>query len=327
MLTQHVTRVLAWGALTLTAGLALACSSGASTNSAAPAAPASAAATVAAAVSASPAASTPAVAAAAPAGAAAAVACQTGAINAVGSTALQPLVEAAARLYQSSCPGAKITVQGGGSGSGLTQVAQGAANIGDSDIFAEDMKGLDAKSLADHQIARQGFVQAVNPSVTGVKNLTKKQSIDIWTGKVKNWKDLGGPDQPIALVIRPASSGTRATFKKLVLDGADEATGKALTEDSNGAIADAITTTPGAIGVIGLTYVLTTGPGLAPLQYEGVDPSVANVANESYKIFSFGHMYTRGEASGLVKSFLDYMLAADVQNGPVKDLNYAPIKP
>jgi len=244
----------------------------------------------------------------------------------VGSTALQPLVEAAAKLYQSTCPSAQITVQGGGSGTGLSQVAQGAANVGNSDIFAEDQKGLDAKSIIDHQVVKQGFVQVVNPSVTGLKNLSMQQSKDIWTGKTKNWKDVGGPDQPIVLVIRPASSGTRATFKKIVLDGTDEADGKALTEDSNGAIADAVKTTPGSVSVLAFAYLVTSGQGITQLQYEGVDPSVANITSEKYKIFSFGHMYSKGEATGLTKSFLDFMLSPAVQNGPVKELNYAPIK-
>ena len=66
----------------------------------------------------------------------------------------------------------------------------------------------------------------VNPSVTGITNLTTQQASDIWTGKITNWKDIGGPDQAIVLILRPASSGTRATFKKIVLNGADEATGR-----------------------------------------------------------------------------------------------------
>jgi phosphate transport system substrate-binding protein len=78
--------------------------------------------------------------------------------------------------------------------------------------------------------------------------------------------------------------------------------------------------------VLAFAYVVTAGQGLVPLQYEGVDATVPNIVNETYKIFSFGHMYTKGEPTGLTKAFLDFMLTPDVQNGPVKDLNYAPIK-
>src|SRR5581483_10966004 len=131
-----------------------------------------------------------------------------------------------------------------------------------------------AKTLVDHQVVKQGFVQVVNPSVTGLKSLTQQQSIDIWTGKTKNWNQVGGPNQPIVLILRPASSGTRATFKRIVLNGQDEAAGQALTEDSNGAVTQAVQGTPGAISVIGFSYLATAGNAVTALQYNGVDPSV-----------------------------------------------------
>jgi phosphate transport system substrate-binding protein len=338
--------ILAAAAIAVAASLSLACSSNnnnssnnksTNTNTNAPATvaaplaattarPPTAAAVTSPAAGSATRAPSPATAGGTAAAASSAVTCATGTITAVGSTALQPLVEAAAKQYQTHCSGANVTVQGGGSGTGLSQVAQGAANIGNSDIFAEDAPGLDPKTLVDHQVVKQGFVQVVNPSVTGVKNLTQQQSIDIWTGKTKNWKDVGGPDQAIVLIIRPASSGTRATFKKVVLKGMDEADGKALTEDSSGAVSDAVKGTPGSISVLAFAYVVSSPQGLVTLQYEGVDPSVPNIVNETYKIFSYGHMYTKGEATGLTKAFLDYMLTPEVQNGPVKELGYAPIK-
>jgi len=92
-------------------------------------------------------------------------ACADGSIVALGSTALQPLVEAAAKAYTTKCPNAKVNVQGGGSGTGLTQVLQGGATIGDSDIFGEEANGVDAKQIVDHQVVVQGFAMAANPSV------------------------------------------------------------------------------------------------------------------------------------------------------------------
>src|SRR3954453_13409863 len=151
--------------------------------------------------------------------------CASGSITAAGSTALQPLVDRAAKDYVAACPGVKIQVQGGGSGTGLTQVSQGAVQIGNSDVTAESkLQPADASALKDHVVAKQGWVMVVNPDVTGVKGLTSAQSTDIWTGKITNWKDVGGPDEPIVLILRPESSGTRSTFKKLVLGGATEAT-------------------------------------------------------------------------------------------------------
>ena len=125
--------------------------------------------------------------------------------------------------------------------------------------------------------------------MTGVTNLTTQQNIDIWTGKVTNWKDVGGPDLPIVLIFRPASSGTRSTFKKLVLGGAAEATGgQTLTEDSNGAVTAAISKTDGAVSVIGFAYYNDPAnkAKLNGLQLDGVDATVANMASR--------HLQARG---------------------------------
>jgi phosphate transport system substrate-binding protein len=239
---------------------------------------------------------------------------------------MQPLIDAAAKKFDQECAGATISVQGGGSGTGLTQVLQGAIQIGNSDIFAEDkLKPDEASQLSDHQVVRQGWIMVLNTSVTGVTNITTAQATDIWTGKVTNWKDVGGPDQKIVLILRPASSGTRATFKKVVLGGADEAAGTALTEDSNGAVQQAVSTTPGSTSVLGLAYYEGNKNGLVGTQLDGVDATVANLQNGSYKLQAFGHMYTKGEATGLSKAFIDYMATPEAQT-IANSLFFAPPK-
>jgi phosphate transport system substrate-binding protein len=258
-----------------------------------------------------------------------AVACETGSITTSGSTALQPLVQAAARAYQQACSGATITVNGGGSGTGLSQVAQGAVQIGDSDVTAQSKLATpDADKLVDHVVAKQGWIVVTNKDVTGVTNLTTQQNVDIWTGKVTNWKDVGGPDLPIVLIFRPQSSGTRATFRSIVLGGATEATGgQTLTEDSNGAVTTAVTKTDGAISVIGFAYYNDPAnkPNLNGLQLDGVDATIANMTAGTYKLSADGHMYTNGQPSGLTKAFLDYMLGDYVQHTLIPSLSYAPI--
>ena len=275
---------------------------------------------------ASPAAATPA--ASAPA-AAPTVNCVTGSITAAGSTALQPLVDAAAKQYVKACTGSTITVNGGGSGTGLTQVAGGSIQIGDSDVTpVGKLSTPDANSLVDHIVARQGWIVVTNKDVTGVTNLTTQQNIDIWTGKDTNWNQVGGPDLPIVLIFRPSSSGTRSTFKKLVLGNATEANGgQTLTEDSNGAVTTAITKTDGSVSVIGFAYYNDPAnkPLLNGLQLDGVDATVANVSNASYKLAADGHMYTKGAATGLTAAFLDYMLGADVQGTLIPSLSYGPV--
>jgi phosphate transport system substrate-binding protein len=259
---------------------------------------------------------------------AATINCVTGSITAAGSTALQPLVQAAATAYAKACSGATITVNGGGSGTGLSQVSSGSVQIGDSDVTAESKLATpDAAKLVDHIVARQGWIVVTNKDVT-VTNLTTQQNTDIWTGKVKNWKDVGGPDLPIVLIFRPASSGTRSTFKKIVLGGATEATGgQTLTEDSNGAVTTAVTKTDGAVSVIGFAYYNDPAnkPLLNGLQLDGVDATVSNMASGTYKLAADGHMYTNGQPSGLTAAFLAYMLGPDVQGKLIPSLSYAPV--
>jgi phosphate transport system substrate-binding protein len=254
--------------------------------------------------------------------------CATGTITAVGSTALQPLVDAAGKAYAAACPGATVTVNGGGSGTGLTQVASGAANIGNSDVTAESKLATpDAASLVDHKVAKQGWIVVANKGVTGITNLTTAQEKSIWTGAVTNWKDVGGPDLPIVLILRPTSSGTRATFKSIVLGGASEASGQALTEDSNGAVTTAVQKTPGSTSVIGFAYYQTAKANLVGFQLDGIDASVANMASGTYALNAIGHMYTKGEPTGLTKAFLDYMLSDAVQKGLIPAQFYAPVSP
>jgi phosphate transport system substrate-binding protein len=269
--------------------------------------------------------------ASAPAGSAAAPAsaapnCVAGSIIAGGSTALQPLVTAAGKAYQAACAGSTINVQPGGSGTGLTNVASGAFQIGNSDVTAESKLATpDAALLVDHVVARQGWLMVTNTSVTGVTNLSTQQMTDIWTGKDTNWNQVGGNDQPIVLILRPASSGTRATFKKIVLGGADEAnTGTTLTEDSNGAVTTAVKATPGSTSVIGFAYYAANKSGLVGLQLDGVDATVDNMTNGTYKLQAFGHMYTKGAPTGLTDAFLQFMLSPYVQNGLIPSLFYAP---
>lgn len=251
--------------------------------------------------------------------------CESGSIIDGGSTALQPLMEQAAQAYQSACSGATVQVQGGGSGTGLNQVSAGAFQIGNSDVKAEEkLDASKAAELVDHIVVKQGWIMVVNSSVTGVTNLTIDQAKKIWTGEITNWKDVGGNDQKIVLIIRPASSGTRATFRKIVLGGANEAAGTAVQEDSNGAVTTAVETTPGSTSVIGFAYYQQNLGKLTGLQLDGVDASLANMANGTYKLAADGHMYTKGEATGLTKAFIDYILSPEVQNGLVKQLFYAP---
>ncbi|MCK8607489.1 phosphate ABC transporter substrate-binding protein PstS family protein [Apilactobacillus ozensis] len=239
-------------------------------------------------------------------------------ITAVGSTALQPLVEQAAHQYGTE-KGININVQGGGSGTGLSQVSQGAVNIGNSDVFADKQDGIDAKQLTDHQVAVVGIVPVVNKQV-GVKNISTKQLRGIFTGKFTNWKQLGGKNQEIIVINRVKGSGTRNTFESSVLNG--EKALNAQEQDSNGTVKRIVSSTPGAISYLSFSFLDNT---LQPLSIDGVKPEDKNVENNSWKIWSYEHMYTSKNAKSNVKNFIEYLQSKDTQDSLVKKLGYISI--
>ena len=242
-----------------------------------------------------------------------------GQIVAGGSTALQPLVESAQEQFVAKNANYQITVQGGGSGTGLSQVASGSVQIGNSDVFAEEKDGVDASKLVDHQVAVVGMAPVVNKAI-GVKNVTKDQLIAIFTGKVKNWQELGGKDQEIVVVNRASGSGTRATFEKWGLDGAK--TIQAQEQDSSGTVKKIVSSTPGAISYLALSYI---DDSIEALSLDGVAPTAENIETNDWPIWSYEHMYTKGKPTKEIKKFLDYMVSDEVQEGLVKDLGYLPV--
>ncbi|WP_391571730.1 phosphate ABC transporter substrate-binding protein [Cohnella sp.] len=245
----------------------------------------------------------------------------SGSLLATGSSALLPLVEQASKKFMDGNKGVSIQVQAGGSGTGLTQVSEGQSDIGNSDVFAEEKLDADkAAELVDHQVAVVGMAAVVHPEV-GVDNLTKQQLVDIFTGKVTNWKDLGGSDQKIQIINRPSSSGTRATFEKYALGQKSEDLQGSIQEDSSGTVRKLVGETPGAIGYLALSYL---DESIKVLKYEGVEATVDNVANGTYPVWAYEHMYTKGEPSELAKAFLDFMLSDEIQNADVVELGYIP---
>ncbi|WP_427911131.1 phosphate ABC transporter substrate-binding protein PstS family protein (plasmid) [Pediococcus parvulus] len=243
----------------------------------------------------------------------------SGKITAVGSTALQPLVEQAANDYEGSHSKVNITVQGGGSGTGLSQVQEGAVQIGNSDIFAEQQSGIKAAKLIDHKVAVVGMTPVVNKGVS-IKNLSMKQLREIFTGKITNWKQVGGKNQKITVVNRAQGSGTRATFESAVLDGKQAV--KSQEQDSNGTVQKIVASTPGAISYLAFSYVNTK---IKALSVDNVEPKDKNVENNLWKIWSYEHMYTQKDPKKITVNFIKYMKSNKVQNGLLKKLGYISI--
>ena len=229
-------------------------------------------------------------------------------ITASGSTAILPLAKAAADEFKKDNADVSITINGGGSGSGLKQVAEGTVDIGNSDVEASaKLDESMAKDLVDHKVCVITMVPVINKDLAkDVPDVTKEQLKGIFTGKIKNWKEVGGPDEEIVLIVRPKTSGTRALFEEYALDGESGIDGASETDDS-GSLLQNISDQKGAIGYVAYSY-LVNNDAVAALGIDGVKPSLEATYNGEWPIWGYEHMYTKGAPSGVIKDYLDFIM-------------------
>ena len=241
-----------------------------------------------------------------------------GKVTASGSTALLPLLKPAQEAFQDAHGKVTVNIAGGGSFTGMNQVAEGSVDIGDSDVNLP--AEYQDKGLVDHKVVIEPFVFITNKE-NPVGNLSEQQIVEILTGKITNWKDVGGDDQEIVLIHRAKSSGSRATISEVVLKN-QEFTDHAVIQDSNGAVRAAIANTPGAIGYVDAPYADNT---VKTLSYNGIAYTAQAVIEGKYPIYGYGHMYTKGEPTGAVKAFIEYILSDAFQAEQVEKLGFIPI--
>lgn len=234
----------------------------------------------------------------------------SGSITGSGSSALLPLAKDAADKFKELHPEVSITLNGGGSGTGLKQVADGSVDIGNSDVAADTkLDKAVADGLVDHKVCVVTMAPVVNKDIAAtVKSLTKQQLTDIFTAKITNWKEVGGPDEEIVLITRPSTSGTRALFKEFALGGAEEASNKSLETDDSGTLLQSIKDNKGAIGYVALSY-LVNNQDVATVSVDGVAPTLENTYNGTYPVWGYEHMYTKGELNATVKAYLDFIMS------------------
>ena len=241
-----------------------------------------------------------------------------------GSDTIVNLALAWAEQYQSEHTDIRISVTGGGSGTGIASLINGTVSLANASrkISADELKQAEAKGIhpVEHIIARDAIAVIVNPG-NPISKLTLQQVSDIYSGKISNWKELGGEDRPIVRLSRETNSGTHVYFLATVLRLGDAKSKTLFSMDtlllpSSEGIINELRQNPNAIGYDGLGYVPKDLKVIALAGKQGdpyVLPSIATVNNNSYAVSRDLYMYTAGEASGAEKDYLDWIISAEGQ--------------
>jgi len=254
-----------------------------------------------------------------------------------GSDTIVNLALAWAERYQSEYPDVRISVTGGGSGTGIAALINGTVDIANASrqIKPEEIEEAQSNGVdpMEFVIARDAIAVIVNPE-NPVNELTLQQISDIYSGKISNWSEVGGEDRPIVRLSRETNSGTHVYFLETVLrlGESDNDTlfsrNTLLLPSSEGIIAE-VRQNPNAIGYDGLGYVPSDLKMIAIAKEAGgeyVLPAIETVNNATYPIARDLYMYTAGEPTGTVKIYLDWIINSDEAQDIVKELGFVPIK-
>jgi len=258
----------------------------------------------------------------------------SGSIQIKGSDTMVNLGQTWAETFSKEHPAVSVAVTGGGSGTGFAaliggtcDIAEASRNIEEKEKALLEQKGVEPVELT---VALDGVAIVVNPE-NPVSRLTLDQLADIFTGKITNWKDVGGPNMPIVILSREVNSGTHIYIKEHVLSREkdfNEFSPSALLLPSSQAIADEVAQNVNAIGYYGIGYVTAQQKALAIAKDASsayVEPTMATVKSGAYPISRPLLMYTCGEPKGIIKAFLDFVLSPEGQ-AIVAKLDFIPVK-
>src|SRR5512135_199403 len=256
-------------------------------------------------------------------------------IEDIGSDTIVNLALAWAEAYQKVNPDLRISVSGGGSGTGIaalinktTDIANASRKIKDEERQSAQQNGVDPYEI---EIARDAIAVIVN-SENPVQQLTLQQISDIYSGKITNWKEVGGEDRPIVLLSRESNSGTHVFFLANVIRLGDDKNKTLFSPDtlllpSSEGITDELKQNPNAIGYDGLGYVTTHVKMIAIAAKAGdpyILPSIESVNAGTYAVARPLFMYTNGEPKGAINDYINWILGPDGQK-IVADLGFVPL--
>jgi phosphate transport system substrate-binding protein len=244
-----------------------------------------------------------------------------------GSTTVGPIAKAFAEYYMRQNPGSTITVSESGSGNGAKSLLNSTCDIA---TLSRDLKDTERKAMEEkgvkpiqHVVAFDALPVVVHPS-NKVKGLTVEQVKDIYTGKITNWKDVGGSDLAIVIISRDTNSGTFETFKDLVLGKDGKICEGAEYVGSNGAIRQRVQVTKGAIGYAGLGFI---DRSIKALEINGVAPCVVTVRSKTYPLSRPLFMFTNGDpkAGSFIARFLA-IAASEKGHEIIEEIGFVPLE-
>ena len=241
-----------------------------------------------------------------------------------GSTTVLPIAQAAAEAFMESHPKANISISGGGSGNGIKGIIDGTSSIAGSSRFIKQSEIEAAVNKGTYPVPFAVAVDAILPVVhpsNPVKDLTIEQLRDIYTGKIKNWTELGGPDKRIAAVTRDTSSGTFEVWEEKVMNK-EKIVPQTQVVASSGAMVQSVAGNPGAIGFIGIGYL---DKSTSALKVNGIEGTAKNALSGSYPVSRYLYMFTKGWPTGETMEFINFILS-DAGQKIVAASGFVPIR-
>ena len=225
-----------------------------------------------------------------------------------GSTTVLPIAQKVAEAYMAQYPDIRISLSGGGSGNGIKAIIDGTAHIGNASRFIRHKEVELAVSKGVYPVPFRVALDAIVPIVhpgNSVENLMRAQIKDIYLGRIKDWKEVGGTPGRIVVVSRDSASGTFGVWKERIMAG-ERVIPRALSMPSNGGVVQVVAKTPGAIGYVGLGYISNSVKAVA---VDGIAGTRENTCNGAFPIVRGLFMFTKGWPSGETMSFISFMLS------------------